>query len=138
MTLSRRSASVGRTYNLTHNRIYGAEGSGGTGLVYNAGNAPTAPLIVIGQSVANPTVGIVDGDKLHVIITTPPDARLEMDNYQRTIMYYENVSSPGVSRRYLMTVDSRWFTFPPGYTEVYYTVATGYGKAYIYWRDAWI
>ena len=136
--IERQAVSTGRTYNMTHDRIYGAAGSGGTATIFNAGNAPTAPMIHIGQNVANPTVGVVDGDKLQVMMTTYSADRIEMDCHARTVMYFDDYDAVGVSRRYLLTTASRWLIFPPGFTEVYYTVATGGGYAYIYWRDAWI
>jgi hypothetical protein len=135
--ITRATEGVGRTYDLRHDRVYGSAGSGGFGTVYNAGNASTAPLIVFGQQLGTPEIGIVGGDHIRLNATIGVSAWVDVDCHARTVLYHNDATDPGVNRRSWMSSDSRWLSFPPGYTDLYFTVLTGGGRVYVRWRDAW-
>lgn len=124
-------SGVGRTYNLTFPRTYGALGSNGRLTVHNLGDANSHPTITFYGPVTNPAMRIVGGDRIKLMMAIAVGEFVVIDCAKRTVDY------GGSSRRHLLTSDSRWLLFGPGRTDLFYSSDNGSGEAVVVWSDAW-
>jgi Phage tail protein len=132
ITLDPYASGGGRTYNLLFARSYGAFGWSGRGQAANLGDTHT-PLLVtfVGPSV-NPSLQLVGGSRLALLMTLFDGDTVEIDSGKRTVIY-----NGSASRRQYLTGDSNWITLPPGMSDLFYSVKSGTGQCIASWRDAW-
>ena len=123
----------GRTYNRTYNLTYGTGYA--NGIISNAGNTTTFPLITITGPCVNPQVSnITSGQFLKINYTLAISDTLVLDTNYRT------VTLNGVNRRALLDNSSSWFALSPG-TSYYTFVASGTGtgtSCVVSWQNAYI
>ncbi|WP_069773030.1 phage tail domain-containing protein [Streptomyces sp. LUP30] len=110
------SPSAGRTYPLTHPRVYGAAGTSGRLTAINAGAAPAYPVLRVDGPVANPTIEQTTTGALLVIdATLQAGEYLLIDTRSRAVLFMG--SSP---RRSWVRAGSVWPLLQPGSNEIAY------------------
>jgi hypothetical protein len=107
---------VGRTYNLIPPRHYGAIGSSGRARVTNTGNAATPLTVTFYGPSKNPSLQIVGGSRVQLLMTLLTGERVVIDSAQRTVIY-----NGSASRRQFLSADSRWLYLPPGDSDLFYS-----------------
>lgn len=124
-------SGAGRAYPVVYPRVYGAGGNDGVLSVVNAGNRATWPTYSFVGPLLNPTVRIVGGPQITVLIDLLAGQELVIDTANRTVLLGTS------SRRSSLTFDSEWFAINPGTTDVSFIADDGIGTAQVFWRDAW-
>lgn len=131
LTTTRYVGGVGRSYNLTHDRVYGAIGVSGALLVENRGNRDTWPIFRFVGPLTYPRVQLVGGAVLDVHVFLLAGQQLVIDTGAHTVQV------GGASRRSLLSLDSKWFALPPGESSILFQADGGTGSVTVEWRDAW-
>ena len=124
---------VGRTYDLSFPRVYGAAGSGGSVSATNDGTTATTWRATIVGPWVNPTItNVATGDVLSLSISIAAGETLVLDSADESILlgsaHRLNSVLPG----------SVWPPIEPGANELRFGGASGSGTATLEWRSAWI
>jgi hypothetical protein len=133
-TLAPFTPGAGRTYNLAPPRVYGGLGTDGRTTVTNRGNANTPLTVTFYGPSKNPTLQLIGGARLQLLMTLGDGEWVTIDSAQRSVLY-----NGSASRRQFLSGDSRWIYLPPGPSDLFYTVAvnSGVGQCVATWRDGW-
>lgn len=127
------TGGVGRTYDLTHDRVYGAAGSGGSISASNDGNTEAPWRLEITGPWVNPTItNVATDDQLALSISVGAGETLILDSLTESVLL-------GTAHR-LNTIDagSVWPTLAVGTNEIRIGGASGTGTATLFWRSAWL
>jgi len=135
------ASTAGRTYPLTFPRIYPAAAPLGSATIFNAGNIDSYPLLRMYGPFSEPVLDILTtGKSLSLVgITVASGDFLEIDTRKRTIL----LNGDPTATRYdkLAFPASRWWSLPPGPTEVRFHPATytqGVTRTQFVWRDNYL
>jgi hypothetical protein len=120
----------GRPYDLTFPRSWASLGSTGRLNAHNDGDARTYPTIVLhgpfGWAQINDEASTL---RLDMALLDGQD--IEIDCGARTVLL------GGASRRYFLSVDSRWLVLDGGDNVLHFDTDARTGSATVVWRDAW-
>lgn len=127
------TGGVGRTYDLTFDRVYGASGEGGVAVVSNEGTVEAPWQAEIVGPWVNPVIeNLTTGDKLSLSISVGTGERLLLDSSDESVLlgtaHRLNAVLPG----------SVWPSITPGENSIRFGGASGTGSATITTRSAWL
>lgn len=134
-------ATSGRAYSLIPSRVYPASAALGTGVVVNAGNADSYPLLRLYGPMTEPIItNDTQGKSLAFVgVTLTAGEFLEIDTRAKTIYLNGDTSASRYSK--LSFPASSWFTLSPGENELRLhpaTYTTAVTLIEVTWRDAWL
>lgn len=132
------SPSTGRTYPMTHPRVYGSAGASGRITATNAGSAGAYPVFRVDGPVANPQIEQVNTGAILIIdATLQPGEYLTIDTRNRAVLLQGTAP-----RRQWIRAGSTWPILQPGPNEIAYRGAALPGAPdqtsllTVTWRDA--
>lgn len=97
----------------------------------NAGDSETWPTLKFVGPLVNPRAQLRGGSSLSLVMTVESGQAVEIDTKARTVMMGE------ASQRSKLSLDSRFFSLPPGGSEVVLTADSGAGSLEMQYRSAW-
>lgn len=121
----------GRVYDLTFPRTYGTSGVSGRGVAHNSGDRITYPVVQFFGPNTNPSLNVVGGNKIQLLMKLNSGDVATIDNARRTVFVN------GASRRQYLSADSRWIGLAPGDTALFFQNTSGTGDCVVTWQDAW-
>lgn len=136
------TASLGRTYPLTFNRVYNKASVAQSQAVTNAGNWYTAPAISIVGPCTNPIIGnVTTGQYITINIALANTDTLTVDLNARTVTL-TNASVTNSPRRNQVASGSQWFSFAANSTQYLFfgasNISVGLTQATTSYRSAYI
>lgn len=122
--------AVGRTYPRLYSWHYGPPGTGGSMSATNAGTAPAGWRASIVGPCSEPRLVGPDGTVAYGGSLAAGET-LELDSRARSVLLQ------GTASRFALLTDFRWWTLPPGTSEVQFSTADNGGHVFLSWRDTW-